>query len=153
MSTLPVIVIGGYLGAGKTTLVNRLLRNAGGRRIAVLVNEFGELPIDADLIEGEKDGVIGIAGGCVCCSYGSDLVEGLQALRRGFEPDILLIEASGVGLPSSIAQTVELVPGYAVRGVVVLLDAERILGQAADPYLADTVRPGAGGRPFAAQQV
>ncbi|WP_414476353.1 CobW family GTP-binding protein [Microvirga sp. M2] len=140
MSTLPVIVIGGYLGAGKTTLINRLLRNAAGRRIAVLVNEFGELAIDADLIEGEEDGVIGIAGGCVCCSYGSDLVEGLRALQQKFKPNILLIEASGVGLPAAIAQTVELVPGYRVRGVVVLLDAGRILAQAADLYLADTVR-------------
>ena len=71
---LPVTVIGGYLGAGKTTLVNRLLRQADGLRVAVLVNEFGKLPIDADLIESRDENVINIAGGCVCCSYGSDLI-------------------------------------------------------------------------------
>ncbi len=61
-------IIGGYLGAGKTTLVNHLLRSAAGLRLAVLVNEFGALPIDADLIEGRDSNVLSIAGGCVCCS-------------------------------------------------------------------------------------
>ena len=64
---LPVTVIGGYLGSGKTTLVNHLLRNANGLRLAILVNEFGELAIDEDLIEAEDDDIISIAGGCVCC--------------------------------------------------------------------------------------
>ncbi len=68
MSAMPVTVIAGYLGAGKTTLVNRLLRHADGLRIAVLVNEFGALPIDADLIESTDGNVVAIAGGCICCS-------------------------------------------------------------------------------------
>ena len=71
---VPVTLIGGYLGAGKTTLVNHLLRNADGRRLAVLVNEFGELPIDADLIEARDGNLISISGGCICCSFGSDLL-------------------------------------------------------------------------------
>jgi G3E family GTPase len=62
---IPVTTIGGYLGAGKTTLVNHLLRHAGGQRIAVLVNEFGALPIDADLIEAKDGDLISIAGGCI----------------------------------------------------------------------------------------
>ena len=62
---MPVTVIGGYLGAGKTTLINQLLRHADGTRLAVLVNDFGELPIDADLIESRDDNVISITGGCV----------------------------------------------------------------------------------------
>ena len=78
---LPVTIIGGYLGAGKTTLVNQMLRQADGQKLAILVNEFGELPIDADLIESRDENVINIAGGCVCCSYGSDLIEALQALE------------------------------------------------------------------------
>ena len=80
MSTLPVTVIGGYLGAGKTTLVNQLLRNANGQRLAILVNEFGALPIDEDLIEAESDDLISIAGGCICCTFGSDLSEAMMAL-------------------------------------------------------------------------
>ena len=90
---LPVTLIGGYLGAGKTTLVNALLRNAAGRRLAVLVNEFGALPIDGDLIEAEADNLISLAGGCVCCSFGSDLVAALGELRaRVAAIDQVLIE-------------------------------------------------------------
>ena len=97
---IPVSVIGGYLGAGKTTLVNHLLRNANGRKLAVLVNEFGELPIDADLIEADDGDMISIAGGCICCSYGSDLVGALMELpERMPNMDGMLIEASGVALP------------------------------------------------------
>ena len=79
---LAVTVIGGYLGAGKTTLVNHLLRHANGAKLAVLVNEFGDLPIDADLIEGKSDNVISISGGCVCCSFGSDLIGALMDLPQ-----------------------------------------------------------------------
>jgi len=73
VSASPVTIIGGYLGSGKTTLVNHLLRNANGIRLAVMVNDFGELPIDADLIEAQDGEVISLSGGCICCSYGDDL--------------------------------------------------------------------------------
>ena len=137
---IPVTVIGGYLGAGKTTLINHLLRNAGGRRLAILVNEFGELPIDEDLIEAEGDALISLAGGCVCCSYGSDLIEAMKRLA-GLEPrpDNVLLEASGVALPGSIAGTLSLMPDYFVDGVVVLADAETLRQRAADRYMGDTV--------------
>jgi hypothetical protein len=90
---IPTLILGGYLGAGKTTLVNHLLRHANGRRIAVMVNDFGELTIDADLIEGADGKVLALAGGCVCCSFGSDLVGALQDVsRRDPPPDLILIE-------------------------------------------------------------
>ena len=79
---VPVTVIGGYLGAGKTTMVNQLLRHAEGRRIAILVNEFGDLPIDEDLIEAEGEDMIAISGGCICCSFGSDLTAALIKLSE-----------------------------------------------------------------------
>ncbi|MBL8319631.1 MAG: GTP-binding protein, partial [Burkholderiaceae bacterium] len=80
---VPTVVVGGYLGAGKTTLVNELLRQAEGQRIAVLVNDFGELTIDADLIVGASGDVLALAGGCVCCSFGADLIGTLrQVLQR-----------------------------------------------------------------------
>ena len=137
---IPVTVIGGYLGAGKTTLVNRLLRQADGLRLAVLVNEFGELPIDADLIESRDENVIDIAGGCVCCSYGSDLMAALiNLLQVEPAPDHILIEASGVALPDAIAQSVGLITRYTVDGIVVLTDAETVLDDGTDRYLADTI--------------
>jgi len=137
---LPVTVIGGYLGTGKTTLVNHLLRHADGRRLAVLVNEFGELPIDADLIEAAEDDVIALAGGCVCCSYGNDLASAFATLReRGREPDHVLVEASGVALPGAIASTLGLVPGLSRESTVVLADAETLGARATDRYVGDTL--------------
>ncbi|MGB1034275.1 MAG: CobW family GTP-binding protein [Paracoccaceae bacterium] len=137
---LPVTAIGGYLGAGKTTLVNHLLRHANGQRLAVLVNEFGALPIDEDLIEAQDDTLISIAGGCVCCSYGNDLIEAMIALSHmNPMPDHILIEASGVALPGAIAATVGVLDGFQVDGIVVMTDAETIQAQAQNPYIGDTI--------------
>jgi len=140
LKAMPVTVIGGYLGAGKTTLVNHLLRHAAGRRIAVLVNDFGELPIDADLIESTASNVIGIAGGCVCCSYGSDLIGALEdLLELQPRPDHVLVETSGVGLPGAVASSITLVTGYRIDGLLVLADADSVRRRVNDPYMSDTV--------------
>jgi len=137
---IPVSVIGGYLGSGKTTLVNNLLRNAAGKRLAIMVNEFGDLPIDEDLIEANGDEIISLAGGCVCCSYGSDLVEAMNGLRRlNPPPDNVLLETSGVALPGAIASTMSLLPGFTLDGIVVLTDAETVQQIANDKYMRDTV--------------
>ena len=141
MVRVPAILIGGYLGAGKTTLVNHLLRHAAGRRIAVLVNDFGEVSIDADLILGAEGGVLSLAGGCVCCSFGSDLVGTLaEVLKRDPAPDLVLIETSGVGIPSAVARAAALVPGLRLEATVVVADAPTVRARAADRYVGDTVR-------------
>lgn len=138
---LPTHVIGGYLGAGKTTLVNQLLRQADGERIAVLVNDFGALNIDADLIVGQDGEVLSLAGGCVCCSFGSDLVGTLAGLqRRAQPPQRVLIETSGVGLPAAVARSARLAPGLHLEGIVVVADALTLRAQATDRYVGDTVR-------------
>lgn len=137
---LPVTIISGYLGAGKTTLVNQMLRQAAGTKIAVLVNEFGALPIDEDLIEAKDDDLISIAGGCICCSFGSDLAAALADLAAmGPRPDHIVIEASGVALPGSVASTVELSAGLRVEGICVLADSLNIRKMAADDYIGDTI--------------
>ena len=137
----PTLIVGGYLGAGKTTLVNHLLRNAGGRRIAVMVNDFGELTIDADLIEGAEGSILALAGGCVCCSFGSDLLGALQdVLQRQPQPDLILIETSGVALPAAVARSARLLPGLSIDGIVLMLDAETVRQRSADPYVGDLVR-------------
>jgi len=139
-AALPITVIGGYLGAGKTTLVNHLLRNADGVRLAILVNEFGELPIDEDLIEAEDDDIIAIAGGCVCCSYGNDLTLAmLDLLKMNPPPDHVLLEASGVALPGAIGSSISLINGYQLDGIIVLADAETVREQANDTYVGDTI--------------
>ncbi len=137
---LPVTLISGYLGAGKTTLVNQMLRQAAGTRIAVLVNEFGELPIDEDLIEARDDDLISIAGGCICCSFGSDLTAALQTLAEMEpRPDHIVIEASGVALPASIANTVDLLPVLRMEGICVLADSLNIQKMLQDEYIGDTI--------------
>ena len=141
IETTPVTIIGGYLGSGKTTLVNHLLRNAAGKRLAILVNEFGELPIDADLIEAQDDDIISLSGGCVCCSYGNDLIMAMLDLTKMQPmPDHIVLESSGVALPGAIAKSLSLLKGYSVDGIVVLADAETVRERLVDKYMADTVQ-------------
>ncbi len=137
---IPVTVIGGYLGAGKTTLVNHLLRAREGRRIAVLVNDFGELSIDDDLIESTDGNLMRLAGGCICCSFGNDLVAALMGLPDMLpRPEHILVETSGVALPGAVARTLGLLQMLVLDAVVVLADAETLRARAADPYVGDTV--------------
>ena len=137
---LPVTVIGGYLGTGKTTLVNRLLRAADGQRLAVLVNDFGATPIDRDLIVSSDGDTLEISGGCVCCSYGSDLMDRLMTLPAQ-RPDIerVVLETSGVALPGMVASAVTLLVPYRIDGIVVMADVETVRTQANDAYLGDTI--------------
>ena len=145
---IPCIVIAGYLGAGKTTLINHLLREAqcdGGPRIAVLVNDFGEVSIDAALIQGSDGEVMSLAGGCLCCSYGADLVSALcSVLAREKPPELILIECSGVALPAAAARTARLASavgvGIRVDGCVVLVDASRVHNLCADRFVGDLVQ-------------
>jgi G3E family GTPase len=138
---LPFTVIGGFLGAGKTTLLNHWLRHADGQRIAVLVNDFGALNIDAALIESNRGDVIALTNGCVCCQIGDDLSLALMRLLDSGVPfDAVVVEASGVSDPWRIAQLGRADPRLQLDAVVVLVDAGAALHQSRDPLLADTLR-------------
>ena len=140
-SRLPLTVIGGFLGAGKTSLLNRLLEQADGRRLAVLVNDFGALNIDAELVASRGADSIALSNGCVCCSIGDDLSAALIRVLDNEPPfDALLIEASGVSDPWRIAQVGMADPGLSLGGVVVLVDSSAILLQVADPLLRDSLQ-------------
>ena len=105
-SLLPITLIGGFLGAGKTTLLNSLLMQGEGRRLAVLVNDFGALNIDAKLIVKVEGQTMELANGCICCSIRDDLVAGVeQLLAAEPRPEQLLIETSGVSDPMNIVCT------------------------------------------------
>lgn len=100
---VPILLVTGFLGAGKTTLVNRILQQADGRRIAAVVNDFGAINIDAELIAGAEDGVVSLANGCICCSLEGDLLRTLSnLLRRTPRPEAIVIETSGVADPEDI---------------------------------------------------
>jgi len=137
---LPVTVVSGYLGAGKTTLVNAMLAGRHGLRIAVLVNDFGSIAIDETLISGRDADVIALANGCMCCQVGGalyDAIDRILALRARF--DHLVIETSGVADPGKIAQIAVAEPDLDLSRTVVLVDAANFTACLRDPRLEDTL--------------
>lgn len=116
IKNIPVLLLTGYLGSGKTTLLNRILQNKQGIKFAVIVNDIGEVNIDADLIEkggvvGQKDdSLVALQNGCICCTLKMDLVEQLRDITRMQRFDYVVIEASGICEPAPIAQTVVNIP-------------------------------------------
>ena len=116
---IPVLLLTGYLGSGKTTLLNRILSNRKGIKFAVIVNDLGEVNIDADLIE--KGGIVGgtdgsmvaLQNGCICCTLKMDLVAQLAELTASRKFDYIVIEASGICEPAPIAQTISTMPAFA----------------------------------------
>jgi G3E family GTPase len=136
---LPVTVIGGYLGAGKTTLLNHLLRNADGLRIAVLVNDFGSVNVDAALIEDHDGETMSLANGCLCCDLTNGFASAVAAvLKRADRLDHMVIEASGVAEPGRIAEYGQMYR-LPLDGILVMVDAEQIRTQAANRYVGEVV--------------
>ena len=116
---IPVLLLTGYLGSGKTTLVNHILANKQGIRFAVIVNDIGEVNIDADLIQkggvvGKKDeSLVALQNGCICCTLKTDLIEQIGEIMRMERFDYIVIEASGICEPEPIAQTICSIPRLA----------------------------------------
>ena len=113
----PVLLLTGYLGSGKTTLLNRILTNERNIRFAVIVNDLGEVNIDAELIQkggvvggGNQDDLVALQNGCICCTLRTDLIEQLSELAADDKFDYIVIEASGICEPEPIAQTICLMP-------------------------------------------
>lgn len=124
---IPITIVTGFLGAGKTTLLNHLLRAEHGRRIAVLVNDFGDVNVDAQLIASVEPDTIDLANGCICCTLRDDLVDVVQRLlERPEPPEHVVIEASGISDPHAIAGTFRmpaLRSAFRVDAVLAVVDA------------------------------
>jgi len=128
---IPATIISGFLGCGKTTLLNRIMQADTGLRIAVMVNDFGQINIDSKMVVNNNGKVMNLANGCICCSISDDLIgqlESLLAQEQG--PEYILIEASGVSDPGRIARTLRY-PQFRGRleldAILTLVDAGQIL--------------------------
>ncbi len=136
---IPLTILTGFLGAGKTTLLNRILSGDHGLRVAVLVNDFGAINIDAALVVGVAGDVISLANGCICCSLRDDLVEAvLQTIARPEQPEYILLEASGVADPAGITMafhTPRLRDRIRLDSVTCVLDTQQVFAYPDYPEL------------------
>ncbi len=135
---IPITVIGGYLGAGKTTLINRMLA-CSSDPIGVLVNDFGELNIDAELIDNRNDMTLELTNGCVCCQISDDMGEALESVKSR-EIGRVIVEASGVALPAKVADYGRNWPGFMLQGVFTLVDSRNIDRLLNDKYVKHLVK-------------
>lgn len=138
---IPVTILTGFLGAGKTTLLNRILSGDHGLKVAVLVNDFGKINIDAELVVGVEDNMISLANGCVCCQIRDDLVKSVMDLLESEKPvEYILLEASGVAEPGSIAMTFldpKLNDQIRIDSITCVVDAEQVFNHPEYPELAE----------------
>ena len=136
MNKVPATVITGFLGAGKTTLIRHLIEHAGGRRLALIINEFGDVGVDGALVQGCGDeacpdeDIIELANGCICCTVADDFLPTMQRLLdRPAPPDHIIIETSGLALPKPLVkafQWPDIRTRATVDGVVTLIDADAL---------------------------
>ncbi|MGA9565942.1 MAG: CobW family GTP-binding protein [Candidatus Korobacteraceae bacterium] len=140
LPAIPVTIIGGYLGAGKTTLLNSLLRGDHGMRLAILVNDFGSINIDAALIASHRGETVSLTNGCVCCNMADNLaIALLELLGRDIPPDHIVIEASGVADPGKVASYGAAHPRLRLDSLIVVADAETVRARSVDKYVGELV--------------
>jgi len=135
---IPATVVTGFLGAGKTTLIRHMLQNAQGKRIALIINEFGDLGVDGDILKGcgeevcSKDDIVELSNGCICCTVRGDLVKSLKKLYKKIAKfDAVIIETTGLADPAPVAQTFfvdeEISQTYKLDGIVTFIDSKHIM--------------------------
>lgn len=133
---IPATVVTGFLGAGKTTLIRHMLENAKGRRIALIINEFGDLGVDGDILKGcgdetcSEDDIVELSNGCICCTVADDFIPTMQKLlERDNKPDHIVIETSGLALPQPLIRAFnwpEISTKVTVDGVVTVVDGKAV---------------------------
>jgi G3E family GTPase len=129
LKPVPVTIITGFLGSGKTTLLNRILHAEHGLRVAVLVNDFGAINIDTQLVVGMEEDTISLANGCICCTIRDDFLKAtLDLLRRPQPPEYIVVETSGVSDPLEVALTFRSTRRVRIDSILTMIDAEQILG-------------------------
>jgi cobalamin biosynthesis protein CobW len=152
LAKIPVTVVTGFLGAGKTTLIRHLMMNANGKKLAVLVNEFGSEGVDGEILKScadancPEENIIELANGCICCTVADDFIPAMeQLLARKVRPDHIVIETSGLALPKPLLRAFdwpEIRSRITVDGVIALADAEAVAAGrfAPDPVAVEAQR-------------
>lgn len=133
---IPATVITGFLGAGKTTMIRNLLTNAGGKKIALIINEFGDLGVDGDVLKGcgaencTEDDIIELTNGCICCTVADDFIPTMtKLLEREQRPDHIVIETSGLALPQPLVAAFnwpDIRTQVTVDGVITVVDSAAV---------------------------
>jgi G3E family GTPase len=141
-SQIPVTVLTGYLGAGKTTLLNRILSENHGKKYAVIINEFGELGVDNDLVVGADEEVFEMNNGCICCTVRGDLIRIIEGLtKRKGKLDGIIVETTGLADPAPVAQTFfvddDVKSNSRLDAIVTVVDAKHLLQRLADSHEAE----------------
>ena len=140
----PATIITGFLGAGKTTLIRHLLENAGNRRLALVINEFGDVGVDGDILRAcgvkncPEENIIELANGCLCCTVADDFIPAIETLLTLKDPpDHIIIETSGLALPKPLVKAFDwpsIRSKLTVDGVIAVVDAKAVVdGRFADP--------------------
>ena len=147
MAKIPVTIVTGFLGAGKTTLIRHVVENAGGRRLALVINEFGDVGVDGAVLRGcgvescPAENIIELANGCLCCTVADDFVPAMEALlARTPQPDHIIVETSGLALPKPLVKAFdwpEIRTRLTVDGVIAVVDGAAV---AAGRFAADPAR-------------
>ena len=139
MGKIPVTVIGGYLGSGKTTLINNVISEDHGLKLALLINDFGDINIDATLIESQDGDVLSLSNGCVCCTLTDDFTQAMEQIKNSADSfDRVIIEMSGIGEPQKVISYIDGTE-YFLDGIVVLLDATKIQDWAENKYVGPLI--------------
>src|ERR1700676_199639 len=137
---IPVSVLTGFLGAGKTTLVNHILREQSEYKFGLIINEIGEIGIDGQLVQAETEDVVEMSNGCICCTIRKDLVKGIQKLLKKQDLDYILIETTGIADPGPVAQTflnISQLQQYArLDSIITVVDAEHLATQLRETEVA-----------------
>ena len=136
LAKTPVTIITGFLGAGKTTLIRHILENAGGRRLALIVNEFGDVGVDGDILRScgiefcPEENIVELANGCLCCTVADDFVPAIEALlKREPRPEHIIVETSGLALPKPLVKALDwpsLKRWLTVDGVIAVVDGAAV---------------------------
>jgi G3E family GTPase len=141
MFDLPITIVAGYLGSGKTTYINQRLNQPNGVRYGVLVNDFGSLNVDAELIDASDGVSVALENGCVCCSLEGGMEQAAEKLRTiAQDIDWVLLEASGVADPTRLSDRVRSWPGFELKETLTLVDAARIKKLTTDKFIGGHIK-------------